>query len=68
MAGTLFVAGRQGLQEHRRRLTWKDKNAGLASLNVRSLALSPRIRRPSIWDERSGLYRSRDGGKSGDLL
>jgi photosystem II stability/assembly factor-like uncharacterized protein len=44
-------------------MTWKAMNAGLASLNVRSLAVSPGDPKTVyLGTNGSGLYRSRDGG------
>ena len=65
-SGTLYVAGRQGLfKSTDGGVSWKAKNAGLASLNIRSLAISPN--NPTtlyLGTNGSGLYRSRDGGKT----
>jgi photosystem II stability/assembly factor-like uncharacterized protein len=69
-SGTLYVAGRQGVfKSIDGGRTWQGKNAGLASLNVRSLALSPEDPKTVyLGTNGSGLYRSRDGGETWETL
>lgn len=65
-SGTVYVAGREGLHKSTDGgKTWRTMNAGLGSLNVRSLALSPRDQRTLyLGTNGSGLYRSQDGGET----
>lgn len=62
--GVIYLAGRDGI--HRSEdggSTWKTLNAGLATLNVRSLVQSPLD--PKLFyagTNGSGMYRSQDGG------
>ena len=69
-SGTVYVAGRQGVHKTSDSgWTWKAMNAGLASLNVRSLAISPRDPQTVyLGTNGSGLYRSRDGGETWTAL
>lgn len=65
-SGTVYVGGRGGLYKSTDGGTiWKIINTGLRSLNVRSLALSPRDPRTLyVGTNGSGLYRSQDGGET----
>ncbi len=69
-SGALYVAGRRGLfKSTDGGATWQAKNAGLASLNIRSLAISPSDPKAVyLGTNGSGLYRSRDGGATWELL
>ncbi len=62
----LYVASREGVHKSEDGgQTWRALNTGLATLNVRSIAQSPRS--PHLWyvgTNGSGLYRSRDGGET----
>jgi photosystem II stability/assembly factor-like uncharacterized protein len=60
----LYAAGRQGLYKSLDAgVNWTSVNEGLASLNIRSLAISPSDPRTLYLGSNSaGLYRSRDGG------
>lgn len=65
-SGTLYIAGRDGLHKSADGgKTWKAMNAGLASLNVRSLAINP-VDQQTLYlgTNGSGLYRSQDAGNS----
>lgn len=65
-SGTLYTAGRQGLfKSTDGGVSWQAKNAGLVSLNIRSLAIGPRDPKTLyLGTNGSGLYRSRDGGET----
>lgn len=69
-AGVVYVVGREGV--HRSDdggASWRASNAGLATLNVRSLAQSPTD--PKVLyagTNGSGLYRSRDGGETWEAM
>jgi photosystem II stability/assembly factor-like uncharacterized protein len=64
--GVIYIIGRDGV--HRSEdggMTWKTRNKGLATTNVRSIAQSPTD--PDLFyagTNGSGLYRSRDAGET----
>jgi photosystem II stability/assembly factor-like uncharacterized protein len=65
-AGLLYVGGRAGvLKSTDGGLTWQTKNQGLATLNIRTLVMSPSD--PKLLyagTNGSGLYRSTDAGET----
>jgi photosystem II stability/assembly factor-like uncharacterized protein len=65
-SGTVYVAGRAGLHKSTDGgKTWGAMNAGLRSLNIRSLAINPQDQQILyLGTNGSGLYRSPDGGKT----
>src|SRR5205823_6297709 len=65
-AGTLYVAGREGLsRSDDQGNSWTGINRGLESSNIRSLAIAPQDPKTLyLGTNGSGLYRSRDGGNS----
>ena len=65
-AGVMYVTSREGIHKTiDGGTTWKAINNGLASLNIRVLAISP-LDSQILYagTNGSGLYRSRDSGES----
>jgi photosystem II stability/assembly factor-like uncharacterized protein len=63
-AGTLFAGGRAGIQlSTDGGVSWRSINAGLDSLNIRTLAMSATRGRLYAGTNGSGLYRSDDRGE-----